>query len=87
MTVSNLARVIEIALRNVLGQGGDSRQKNPPKRSPRRKKVEDNEVNLEKASESSKERDFILVCSWSELKRSPIDVAMTRISERSSSPL
>ncbi|KIJ64128.1 hypothetical protein HYDPIDRAFT_168190 [Hydnomerulius pinastri MD-312] len=52
-----VAKAVEVALRNVLGQGTSFK---PTKRTPRRKKAKDQEVELEKRTEPSHHRDFIL---------------------------
>ncbi|KAG6375694.1 hypothetical protein JVT61DRAFT_3268 [Boletus reticuloceps] len=54
-----ITNAIETALRNVF-VGSGPKQMSPLKQSPRRKKIEDEEVNLERASEPSIHRDFIL---------------------------
>ncbi|KIJ68876.1 hypothetical protein HYDPIDRAFT_25128 [Hydnomerulius pinastri MD-312] len=60
-TVSSMAeavaKAIEVALRNVLGGGNTF---GTPKRLPRWRRVEDQEVELEKVTEPSQHRDFIL---------------------------
>ena len=58
LTVDAITKAVEVALHNFLGQNSSLR---PDKRSPRRRWVEDREVELEKASEPSHHRDFILV--------------------------
>lgn len=55
-----IATAVEDALRNVLG---NRNMFEPVKRSPRRRKNEDEQVQLEKATEPTQHRDFILVSS------------------------
>ena len=56
-----IAKAFEIALCNVLGSDRSLNATSPHKHSPRRKKIEDREVALEKATEPNHHQDFILV--------------------------
>lgn len=53
---------IEAALCNIFPHGDPSKLHLQTRRTPRHKKKEDSEVQLEKASEPSQHCDFILVC-------------------------
>jgi hypothetical protein len=55
-----ITRAVEEAVRNALGGKGNTR--GPGKCSARRKRVEDKEVMLEKQTEHSEHRDYVLVC-------------------------